>query len=62
MDYIPDMILDGILCQICGELHDDFRLPDDWPEDKEPPEKEWAGFPQTCSDCLAKALAGEERE
>jgi hypothetical protein len=59
MGDIADAILEGVLCQVCGGLHDDFQLPDDWPKDKEPPVVEPAGFPQTCSDCRDTTAQGE---
>ena len=45
MGQVSEMILDGVLCQVCGELFDDLKpasgnvlLP--------PP-----GYPRTCEDC-----------
>ncbi len=42
MGEVAEMMLDGTLCQCCG---DDLGEPDD--DDFEP-----AGYPITCSDCI----------
>lgn len=51
MGEIAEMMLEGVLCQYCGVLMDDYCLPDDHPEDKEPPVIEAPGYPRTCADC-----------
>lgn len=42
MGDMADMVLDGILCQECGELMID-------PEKEDPP-----GYPQTCGGCAGE--------
>lgn len=56
MGDVADMILEGVLCQVCGGLMDDFCLPDDWPADKEPTEQAAPGYPRTCNDCLKETI------
>ena len=51
MGEIAEMMLEGVLCQYCGVLMEDYCLPDDYPEDKEPPVIEAPGYPRTCADC-----------
>jgi hypothetical protein len=50
MGDVADMMLEGILCQQCGGLMDEFCLPDDADPDKEHV-AEAPGYPQTCADC-----------
>lgn len=45
MGEISDMMLDGTLCEGCGELMDDL-VPDEGNELLEPP-----GHPRRCADC-----------
>ena len=42
MGEISEMILESILCQVCGCVMDDLIITDR----KEPP-----GYPRTCEDC-----------
>lgn len=37
MGEVAEMILNGLLCQICGSYMDDYEEP---------------GYPRTCDDCI----------
>lgn len=40
-----EMILNGLLCQVCGTYMDDYEEP---------------GYPRTCNDCKPKRKRGKE--
>ncbi len=48
MGEITDMILDGRLCQLCGGLVNDDKIP--------------CGYPMFCPDCLEDNSTGDNDE
>lgn len=54
MGEIADMVLEGTLCQECGEIMYDM-IPDGDEEAPDPP-----GYPRTCAGC--QGTGGEEEE
>ena len=48
MGEIADMVLEGTLCQVCGEIMYDM-IPDGDEEAPDPP-----GYPRTCAGCQGR--------